>query len=131
MISLDDCVLIYLCYRTGLISVLKRALTRSHDKGATDRAWLAFEKAVYIQGEFWDKTWGCGYVSRLAYRFFGLCDPIHRYRNYLIACAALMDQQTQPLYFPLLDAPAPPGIRNLQILVERAWKDSEPRSHKF
>ncbi|KAI0747975.1 peptidase family C78-domain-containing protein [Daedaleopsis nitida] len=93
-------------FSPGLISVLRRALTRSHDKGATERAWLAFEKAVHICGEYWDMMWGCGY------------------RNYLMACAALMDQQTQPLYFPLLDAPAPPGLRNLQILVERAWKDN-------
>ncbi|RPD65986.1 hypothetical protein L227DRAFT_597351 [Lentinus tigrinus ALCF2SS1-6] len=45
------------------------------------------------------------------------------YRNYLMACAALMDQQHQPMYFPLLDAPVPPGIRNFQILLERAWRD--------
>lgn len=51
-----------------------------------------------------------------------------RYRNYLMACAALMDQQAQPMYFPLLDAPVPPGIRNLQILLERAWRAGESNS---
>ncbi|KAI0807167.1 peptidase family C78-domain-containing protein [Fomes fomentarius] len=88
----------------GFIPVLKKALTRSHDRGTTERAWLAFEQAVHIHGETWDAGWGCGY------------------RNYLMACAALMDQQEQPMYFPLLDAPVPPGIRNLQILLERAWR---------
>ncbi|RPD79922.1 DUF1671-domain-containing protein [Lentinus tigrinus ALCF2SS1-7] len=88
-----------------LIPVLKRALVQSHERGPTERAWLCFEQAVHVQGEPWDRTWGCGY------------------RNYLMACAALMDQQHQPMYFPLLDAPVPPGIRNFQILLERAWRD--------
>ena len=38
-------------------------------------------------------------------------------------CAALMDQQQQPLYYPLLDAPLSPSIRNLQALIETAWKE--------
>ncbi|TBU65997.1 peptidase family C78-domain-containing protein [Dichomitus squalens] len=92
-------------FTPGLMTVLKKALNRSHDKGNTQRAWLCMETAVYIQGEHWDRTWGCGY------------------RNYLMACAALMNQQLQPDYFPLLDTPSSPGVRNLQILIERAWRD--------
>ncbi|KAG9226060.1 hypothetical protein CCMSSC00406_0008722 [Pleurotus cornucopiae] len=46
-----------------------------------------------------------------------------RYRNFLMACAALMDQQLQPLYFPFLDSPISPGVRNLQRWIEDAWKD--------
>ncbi|CDO70753.1 hypothetical protein BN946_scf184798.g68 [Trametes cinnabarina] len=88
----------------GLVPVLKKALSRSHEKGITQKAWLAFEQAVHIQYEPWDLSWGCGY------------------RNYLMACAALMDQQRQPLYFPLLDSPLPPGVRNLQLTLEEAWK---------
>lgn len=40
-----------------------------------------------------------------------------------MACAALMDQQLQPLYFPFLDSPISPGVRNLQRWIEDAWKD--------
>lgn len=89
----------------GLISVLKKALSRSNDKGHTQRAWLCMNQTVLIEGENWDRGWGCGY------------------RNYLMACAVLMDQQIQPMYFPLLDTPSTPGVRNLQILIERAWRD--------
>ncbi|KAL7283270.1 hypothetical protein ACG7TL_002699 [Trametes sanguinea] len=92
-------------FSPGLIPVLKKALTKSHEKGVTQRAWLAFEQAVHVFRESWDATWGCGY------------------RNYLMACAALMDQQRQPMYFPLLDSPLPPGIRNLQLTLEEAWKN--------
>ena len=77
---------------------------------------------VLIEGEPWDRGWGCGCVgfwSDVAY----LSDILCRYRNYLMACAALMDQQIQPMYFPLLDTPSTPGVRNLQIMVERAWRD--------
>ena len=44
-----------------------------------------------------------------------------RYRNFLIACTALINQTVQPLYFPLLDHPRPPGVRNLQYWIEDAW----------
>lgn len=44
------------------------------------------------------------------------------YRNYLMACASLMDQQIQPMYFPHLDSPRPPGVLNLQRLLEEAWE---------
>ena len=46
-----------------------------------------------------------------------------RYRNFLMACAALMSQVQQPMYFPLLDAPLSPSIRNLQTWIETAWKE--------
>lgn len=39
-----------------------------------------------------------------------------------MACAALMDQQIQPLYFSYLNASPPPGVRNLQQWVENAWE---------
>jgi len=39
-----------------------------------------------------------------------------------MACASLMDQPFQPMYFPLLDDPIPPGVRNLQRIIEDAWK---------
>ncbi|KAI0336376.1 DUF1671-domain-containing protein [Cubamyces sp. BRFM 1775] len=91
-------------FSPGLIPVLRKALTRSHEKGTTQKAWLAFDRAVHIQGEAWDRYWGCGY------------------RNYLMACAALIDQQVQPMYFPLLDAPLAPGVRNLQKTLEEAWQ---------
>ncbi|KAF9487880.1 hypothetical protein BDN71DRAFT_1457989 [Pleurotus eryngii] len=34
-----------------------------------------------------------------------------------------MNQQLQPLYFPFLDSPISPGVRNLQRWIEDAWKD--------
>jgi len=40
-----------------------------------------------------------------------------------MACAALMSQGQQPLYFPLLDTPVPPSVRNLQSWIESAWKE--------
>jgi hypothetical protein len=46
-----------------------------------------------------------------------------RYRNFLMACATLMDQQIQSIYFALLDDPFPPGVRNLQRWIEAAWKE--------
>ncbi|KAF7974549.1 hypothetical protein HWV62_11898, partial [Athelia sp. TMB] len=91
-------------FSPGLIPVLKRALTRAHARGATQRAVLCYDRTVHIAREFWDVGWGCGY------------------RNYLMACTALMDQPAQPLYFALLDDTSPPSVRNLQHLIESAWK---------
>ncbi|KAJ3815746.1 peptidase family C78-domain-containing protein [Lentinula lateritia] len=87
----------------GLIPVLKKALLQSHAKGTTIRAVLCYEGAVYISRQMWDASWGCGY------------------RNFLMSCSALMDQPYQPMYFPLLDKPISPGIRNLQAWIEEAW----------
>ncbi|KAH9951283.1 peptidase family C78-domain-containing protein [Amylocystis lapponica] len=89
-------------FSPGLIPILKRALIKSHEKDHTQRAWLCHEQAVHINTDF-DRGWGCGY------------------RNFLMACAVLMAQSQQPMYFPLLDAPTSPGIRNLQACIEEAW----------
>jgi hypothetical protein len=43
------------------------------------------------------------------------------YRNYMMACAALMIQGAKDPYFALIDAFKPPGVRNLQLLIEEAW----------
>jgi hypothetical protein len=40
-----------------------------------------------------------------------------------MACGALMNQMQQPLYFPLLDSPISPSIRNLQVWIEAAWEE--------
>jgi hypothetical protein len=50
------------------------------------------------------------------------------YRNFLMACAALMVQPLQPTYFPLLDHPLPPGVRNLQRMIEAAWEQGQAYS---
>ncbi|KDQ33781.1 hypothetical protein PLEOSDRAFT_152572 [Pleurotus ostreatus PC15] len=92
-------------YYPGMIKLLQRALKQLQAKGQTRRAVLCYEQAVYIPRETWDATWGCG--------------------NFLMACAALMDQQLQPLYFPFLDSPISPGVRNLQRWIENAWKDGK------
>jgi hypothetical protein len=39
-----------------------------------------------------------------------------------MACAALMDQPFQPMYWPLIDSAPAPGVRNLQTWIETAWK---------
>ncbi|KAG0706334.1 peptidase family C78-domain-containing protein [Suillus ampliporus] len=89
----------------GLITLLKHALKKSHTKGHTRRAVLCCESATYNEVEAFDRRWGCGY------------------RNFLMACAALMDQQIQSIYYALLDDPFPPGVRNLQRWIEAAWKE--------
>ncbi|KAJ7168151.1 peptidase family C78-domain-containing protein [Mycena crocata] len=90
-------------FTPGLIPLLKTHLNKSHAAGNTRRATLCYDRAVLVNREVWDASWGCGY------------------RNFLMACASLMDQTSQPLYFPLLDYPLPPSVRNLQQWIEDAW----------
>ncbi|KAI0703582.1 peptidase family C78-domain-containing protein [Cytidiella melzeri] len=92
-------------YTPGLIPLLKKALVKSHGKGVTQKAYLCSPGAVHITSESFDRGWGCGY------------------RNYVMACTALMAQEQQPRYPALLESPSPPGIRNLQKIIEQAWKD--------
>uniref|UniRef100_A0A0W0GCI5 UFSP1/2/DUB catalytic domain-containing protein n=2 Tax=Moniliophthora roreri TaxID=221103 RepID=A0A0W0GCI5_MONRR len=92
-------------FTPGMVTLLKKALLKSHSQSSTVRAVLCYEQTVFINRQWWDATWGCGY------------------RNFLMACAALMNQTHQPLYFPLLDKPISPGIRNLQKWIEEAWKN--------
>ncbi|KZP23665.1 hypothetical protein FIBSPDRAFT_452708 [Athelia psychrophila] len=96
-------------FSPGLIPVLRQALTQSHSKGKTQRAVLCYDKTVHIAREFWDVGWGCGY------------------RNFLMACTALMEQPVQPMYFALLDDASPPSVRNLQHLIESAWREGYDR----
>ncbi|KAJ7197208.1 peptidase family C78-domain-containing protein [Mycena pura] len=91
-------------FTPGLIPLLKTHLRISHTQGYTRRAVLCYERAVLVTRKAWDAGWGCGY------------------RNFLMACASLMDQPFQLMYFPLLDDPIPPGVRNLQRIIEDAWK---------
>ncbi|KAJ7929281.1 peptidase family C78-domain-containing protein [Mycena leptocephala] len=87
----------------GLIPLLKTHLNKSYAGGNIRRAVLCYDRTVLVTREVWDAGWGCGY------------------RNFLMACTALMDQQMQPMYFPLLDHPTPPSVRNLQTWIEDAW----------
>jgi len=48
-----------------------------------------------------------------------------------MVCTALMDQHIQPMYFPLLDHPLPPSVRNLQKTVQAAWRDGEWMYHQY
>lgn len=91
-------------YTPGILSILKAALKKSHTENNTTRAVLCYERTPHISRELFDSGWGCGY------------------RNFLMACAALMDQPIQPLYFCHLDDPLAPGVRNLQQWIEDAWK---------
>ncbi|KAI9466004.1 peptidase family C78-domain-containing protein [Lactarius psammicola] len=91
-------------YTPGLIPLLKKTLLESVQKGATRRAFLCYEKAVHIYHEIWDAGWGCGY------------------RNYMMLCAALMDQPTQAAYSLLLSAQTPPSVNSLKVLIEEAWR---------
>ncbi|KIJ29290.1 hypothetical protein M422DRAFT_235323 [Sphaerobolus stellatus SS14] len=97
-------------FTPGLIPVLRRALIKTHAKGQTMRAVLCHSGTTHVATERWDIGWGCGY------------------RNFLMACTALMNQQFQPMYFPLLDdSKKPPGVRNLQYWIEDAWADGFDR----
>jgi hypothetical protein len=110
----------------GLIPVLKKALTTSHEKRRTRLAVLCYERAVHVCGESFDRKWGCGCVPYVflvyAHSLMSPLDNIFRYRNFLMACTALMDQRSQETYFSLIDSKYPPGVRNLQALIEEAWK---------
>ncbi|KAN0075359.1 Peptidase family C78 domain containing protein, partial [Tylopilus felleus] len=114
-------------YAPGVLSVLKEALKKSHTKGSTQRAVLCYERTPHIYHEQFDLAWGCGHVG-----FHSTLETRGLYRNFLITCAALMDQQLQTLYFPLLDDRLPPSVRNLQHWLEDAWKhgyDDEGANH--
>ncbi|KAH9001470.1 DUF1671-domain-containing protein [Lactarius akahatsu] len=87
-----------------LIPLLRKTLLDSVQKGATRRAVLGYERAVHIYHEIWDAGWGCGY------------------RNFMMLCAALMDQPTQAAYSSLLSAHTPPSVNSLKVLIEEAWK---------
>lgn len=104
----------------GLVPLLASHLRKFR---STQRAWLCSEEAVHIAIEPWDRGWGCGFVfiySEHAVKV--MLNLLYRYRNFLMACSALMTQTQQPMYFPLLDDPSPPGVRNLQKWIEDAWK---------
>ena len=47
------------------------------------------------------------------------------YRNFMMLCAALMDQRVKPGYSDLLSNPTPPGVDNLKVWIEEAWKSGE------
>ncbi|TFK42761.1 peptidase family C78-domain-containing protein [Crucibulum laeve] len=91
------------CFTPGLIPLLKKALLGMHTRGNIRRAVLCYERAVHVSRDLWDASWGCGY------------------RNFLMSCSVLMDQPFQPMYFPMLDHPISPSIRNLQVWIEAAW----------
>lgn len=45
-----------------------------------------------------------------------------------MACIPLMEDQRQPLYFPLIDSPTPPSVEGLQRWLEKAWEAGPFRS---
>jgi hypothetical protein len=47
------------------------------------------------------------------------------YRNFAMLCAALIDQRMKPEYSSLLTNPTPPGVNNLKIWIEEAWKSGK------
>ncbi len=47
------------------------------------------------------------------------------YRNFMMLCAALMDQRMKPEYSTLIINPIPPGVSNLKVWIEEAWKSGE------
>ncbi|KAF9049385.1 DUF1671-domain-containing protein [Hymenopellis radicata] len=89
----------------GMMLLLKKAMNYSVSRGRTRRAYLCWEHVTYISGQSWDRGWGCGY------------------RNFMMICSALVEQHDQPMYFPLLDSPIPPGVRHLQLWLEVSWAD--------
>lgn len=89
----------------GLIPILRQALLRSHANGKTQRAALCKDSICHIASEFLDTTYGCGY------------------RNYMMACSLLYEQDIIPQYRHNLDQDGGPSIRQLQRLIEMAWSD--------
>ena len=47
------------------------------------------------------------------------------YRNFMMLCAGLMDQRMKPEYSSLIIKPIPPGVSNLKVWIEEAWKNGE------
>ncbi|KAH7107726.1 peptidase family C78-domain-containing protein [Auriculariales sp. MPI-PUGE-AT-0066] len=92
-------------FTAGLIPLLKTALEKTHAKSTTRQAFLCSDLVCHVATERWDMGWGCGY------------------RNFLMACTALMAQQQQPEYAKLLSEPYQPGVRNLQRWIQQAWAD--------
>jgi len=45
------------------------------------------------------------------------------YRNFMMLCAVLMDQRMKPEYSSLIINPIPPGVSNLKVWIEEAWKN--------
>ena len=105
---------------SGLIPLLRKTLLDSVQKGATRRAVLCYEKAVHIYHEIWDAGWGCGFVFLPTE--IRVSSRISSYRNFMMLCAALMDQPAQAAYPLLLSAQTLPSVNGLKVLIEEAWK---------
>jgi len=43
----------------------------------------------------------------------------------MMLCTGLVEQQRQPLYLSLLNAPTSPSVRNLQLWIQSAWDDGK------
>ena len=116
-VAYTDCVL-------GVIPVLKKALIKSHAKGATQKAYLCCDRAVYVSSQGWDRGWGCGFVVPVASscRLPIDCVTLSRYRNFEMSCAALMGETQQEMYFPLLDEHPAPSVKGVQRWLETAWE---------
>ncbi|KAF9532353.1 peptidase family C78-domain-containing protein [Crepidotus variabilis] len=100
-------------FTPALIPLLRKGLLRGQSNQRIRKAVLCYEKTVHVSRDMWDVSWGCGY------------------RNFLMVCASLMSQTQQPMYFPLLDAPISPSIRNLQRWIEDAWSEGfDPEGKK-
>ncbi|KAF8894407.1 peptidase family C78-domain-containing protein [Infundibulicybe gibba] len=110
-------------FNPGFIPLLGEALRKSYDRGDSRLAAVCYENSVHIRREKWDTGWGCGHVFKSLQVPNKQSNHSSRYRNFLMACAALMGQPTQPSYRSLLKEPIEPGVRNLQAWIEAAWAD--------
>ena len=43
----------------------------------------------------------------------------------MMLCAVLMDQRMKPEYSSMIIKPIPPGVSNLKVWIEEAWKNGE------
>jgi hypothetical protein len=108
----------------GLIPFLRRILLTSVERNTTRRAVLCYERAVHIYREMWDAGWGLR-VSISAQRGHMVSSLVVSYRNFMMMCAALMDQRVRPGYSTLLSNPIQPGVDNLKVWIEEAWRSGE------
>ncbi|ELU40465.1 peptidase family c78 domain-containing protein [Rhizoctonia solani AG-1 IA] len=119
----------------GIIPILARALERPGSKGGALCTPLVFndyphrERVVYSR---WPMS--CMMITHC----LSPCRQRHSYemalvllgcgyRNFLMACSALAAQDICPEYRRLLmdDICGPPGVRNLQVWIEDAWRRGE------
>ncbi|KAL0947347.1 hypothetical protein HGRIS_013464 [Hohenbuehelia grisea] len=91
-------------FTPGLIQLIYGALDKFYSGSHGKRGALCYDHLVHVSRELFDAGWGCGY------------------RNFVMACTALLEQRSRPEYHHPLQHPTPPSVKNLQRWIEDAWE---------